>query len=351
MKIFVPLVGQHENIGDIVLRRELVEWLSPEGELHVYVGASTDAYDRSLELPSDAVVYRSVKAWGAALASALRGSRDVAYVYKPGEIQLTIAGLKEHVGLLPLVVATRARGGVVVRVGAGSRNFDTFPTAVLRSTLGLAHYTAWRDTRTARIMRRGEVMPDLGFGQIGRADGDKRERTRLTVTMRGDRDAPSSTWREAVRATADDLGLALTVVTQVERDEPLGAELAAEWDADYIAWTGRDHAEQEDAVRRVFDESALVVSDRLHALIVALTEGAAVSTVADGPTDKIQRHFDAAGVPIIAVDSAQATPDEIRRRLADAADSRESQQEALGRAVEKLREVRDTVRTTLRRRR
>lgn len=351
MKIFVPLVGQHENIGDIVLRRELVEWLAPEGQLHVYVGASSDAYDRSLELPDDAVTYRSVGAWGKALAAALRSSRDVAYVYKPGEIQLTIAGLKEHVGLLPLVLATRARGGTVVRVGAGSRNFDPFPTAVLRSTLGLAHYTAWRDTRTARELRRGDVMPDLGFGQVGRADADNRERRRLTVTMRGDREAPSMTWRDAVQATARDLGLTLTVITQVERDEALSAELARQWDADYIGWTGRDHAEQEDAVRRVFDESVLVVSDRLHALIVAITEGAAVATVADGPTDKIQRHFDAAGVPIVAADSAKTSVAETRRLLAEAAASRAAQQEALSGALAKLRDVRDTVHTTLRRRR
>lgn len=351
MKIFVPLVGQHENIGDIVLRRELVEWLKPLGEMHVYVGSSNDAYDRALELPDDAQTYRSVGAWASALSRALRSGRDVAYVYKPGEIQLTLAGLKEHVGLLPLVTATRLRGGVVVRVGAGSRNFERFPTAVLRATLGLAHYTAWRDTRTARVLGRGDVMPDLGFGQVGRAAAGEVERTRLTVTMRGDREAPSAAWREAVRATAEDLGLRLTLVTQVERDEDLSRALATEWGADYVAWNALEHGPQEDAVRRVFDESALVVSDRLHALIVALTEGAAVATAADGPTDKIQRHFDAAGVPITIVDSAAASVDDMRRRLATAAGLREEQQSALQVTLERLAIVRTQVGAVLGRRR
>ncbi|KQP97446.1 MULTISPECIES: polysaccharide pyruvyl transferase family protein [unclassified Rathayibacter] len=346
MKIFVPVVGQYENIGDIVLRRELVEWLSGLGEMHAYVGNSPASYDEALDLPADVITYKGVGGWAKALVTSLRRGECVAYVYKPGEIQLTWRGLKEHIGLLPLVVATRLRRGLVIRVGAGSRNFDRLPTAVFRSTLGLSHYTMWRDVRTADRLGHGGVMPDLGFGQAGTERSESNERTRLTVTMRGDRVPPSPQWRQAVAQVAAERGLCLTVVTQVERDEPLMAELAREWGADYVSWGSRSHRDQEEEVRRAFAQSALVVSDRLHALIVAVAEGADVTSVADSPTDKIERHFAAAGIPIVVYDAQHRSKEDIRDALRSA-ESVTSQQNALRGAVEQLAEVRTAVRTLL----
>ncbi|MET1017307.1 MAG: hypothetical protein ABWX76_10845, partial [Leifsonia flava] len=57
--IFVPGVGQYDNIGDIILRRQLIAWLKPLGRLHVYVGASPEGYAESLGVGTDDVVYRS----------------------------------------------------------------------------------------------------------------------------------------------------------------------------------------------------------------------------------------------------------------------------------------------------
>ena len=346
MKIFVPVVGQYENIGDIVLRRELVEWLSGMGEMHAYVGASPSAYDEALDLPADVVTYRGVGGWAKELVASLARRDDVAYVYKPGEIQLTWRGLKEHIGLLPLVIATRLRKGLVIRVGSGSRNFDRVPTAIFRSTLGLSHYTMWRDVRTADHLGHGGVMPDLGFGQSSSEKQDGIERTRLTITMRGDRIPPSRPWRKAVAQLAEERGLQLTVVTQVERDEPLMAELAREWGCDYVSWGSRSHRDQEQHVRRAFAESALVVSDRLHALIVAVAEGAGVASIADSPSDKIERHFAAAGIPIVVFDAQHRSSSDIHDALVEALEA-PSQQDALHGAVEQLAEVRTAVRSLL----
>lgn len=346
MKIFVPVVGQYENIGDVVLRRELVEWLEGMGEMHAYVGRSPLSYDEALDLPGDVVTYRGVGGWARALLTSVVRGDAIAYVYKPGEIQLTWRGLKEHIGMLPLVVATRARGGLVIRVGAGSRNFDKLPTVLFRSTLGLSNYTMWRDVRTADELGRGGVMPDLGFGQTEETEVVGAVRDRLTVTMRGDRTPPSATWREAIAGAADELGLRLTIVTQVERDERLSEELASEWHGDYVRWEGRSHREQEREIRRVFAESALVVSDRLHALIVAISEGAGVASITDSPTDKIERHFAAAGIPIVVFDTRDRSAEDIRASIAEAHHA-PSQQAALRGAVEQLAEVRAAVRTIL----
>ena len=52
--VFVPLVGQYSNIGDIILRRPLARWIQNCGRLHVYTGNAPDGYIEGLQL--DAVV-------------------------------------------------------------------------------------------------------------------------------------------------------------------------------------------------------------------------------------------------------------------------------------------------------
>ena len=58
-QIFAVGRGQYENVGDIILRRQLLDWLRPVGRLHVYVGQSPDGYDQGLGLRDGDVVYRS----------------------------------------------------------------------------------------------------------------------------------------------------------------------------------------------------------------------------------------------------------------------------------------------------
>ena len=55
-QIFAVGRGQYENIGDIILRRPLLDWAREAGDLHVYVGASPEGYDEGLGLqPGDTV--------------------------------------------------------------------------------------------------------------------------------------------------------------------------------------------------------------------------------------------------------------------------------------------------------
>ena len=154
-QIFVPGVGQYENIGDIILRRELIAWLQPLGGLHVYVGPSPEGYAESLGLGPDAVLYRSFGAYyTAALKQAWAGRAD--YVFKPGEIQLTLVGMKEHLSVLPMLLAIRARLGRVARVGSGARNFAPLPRLLITPSILLSQLVAWRDPKTAAYLRRGE---------------------------------------------------------------------------------------------------------------------------------------------------------------------------------------------------
>ena len=85
-------------------------------------------------------------------------------------------------------------------------------------------------------------------------------------------------------------------------------------------------------LRREYAGMRLILSDRLHALLIAMSEGAVPLGLAEATTEKLARHFDALGLPwatapadkriarLAALDDAALTryAEEAGRRLADA---------------------------------
>lgn len=315
-QIFVPGVGQHDNIGDVILRRELIQWLRPFGKLHVYVGAAPDGYAEALGTGDDDEIYYGFGRWyRALLKAAVR--RNAAYVFKPGEIQLTLLGMKEHIGMLPALALVRLGGGVVARVGVGSRNFDPIPRALMRPSILLSHLTAWRDTRTAMYMR-GRLMPDLAFGQGGSAIDEPQEepeRGLLIVSMRSDRDFVSEEWRAAVTEIAHKYQLEIVTIVQVLRDRERSAVLAEELGGRLHDWDGTSPLLHEETLRELYRGARIVVSDRLHVLIAAVTEGAAPAALLTDDSDKIDRHFAAAGIDGVSLSAGASGSRELTGHL------------------------------------
>jgi hypothetical protein len=313
-QIFVPGRGQFDNIGDILLRRQLLDWLRGSGPLHVYLGQSPAGYAEGLRLQPEDVQYRSFAAWYlAGLRSAARGTAS--YVFKPGEIQLTLVGMKEHLSMLPLLALVRARGGAVARVGVGSRNFARVPRALIWPSIALSNLSLWRDSATAAYLGSGSVMPDLGFGEGGEAPHPDERRTLLIVSMRADQPYPSTAWLTAVRETAARHGLQIRTVTQVLRDNDRTLRLAADLGGEAVGWDGTGHDEQEERLRKLYRRAALAVSDRLHVLVGAVTEGAAPAALLVNSSDKIARHFAAAGIHDVSISTPGLSAAELIDRL------------------------------------
>lgn len=223
---------------------------------------------------------------------------------------MSLRGLKEHVSMLPVLALARLRGGKVVRVGSGARNFARWPRALLWPSVALSNLVLWRDGDTAAYVGRGGVMPDLGF-----ADGDevwaRPGRDALVVSMRGDRRPVPDVWVEAVRALADRLRLRVTVVTQVARDDAMSLDLARRLHAAVLPWDGKDHVAQESALQAVYRRADVVVSDRLHVLIAAFTHGAVPMALLTDQSTKVARHFKAAGIDGVDVGVTGRSVDEL----------------------------------------
>ncbi len=296
LQIYVPGVGQFENIGDIILRRQLLSRLREFGDLHIYVGPSTDDYDGALGLITNDKVYRSFRRWYVrALAAASTGRGT--YVFKPGEIQLTLRGMKEHVSMLPVIALARLRGNPVVRIGSGSRNFAPIPRAIIWPSVKLSSLVRWRDSQTASYLR-GEIMPDLAFGEGSAVAAIRHQASRdtLVVSMRSDRAVTPQSWIDAVRGFAEKRQLKIYAVSQVIRDNPKTLELARRLDGEAITWDGQDHEAQEQLLRSLYARTEIAVSDRLHVLIAAFTEGALPAALLTDGSNKVARHFAAAGI-------------------------------------------------------
>ncbi|GAA1510497.1 hypothetical protein BJ978_000125 [Agromyces terreus] len=356
-KIFAVGRGQYENVGDIILRRPLLDWVRPLGQLHVYVGHSPDGYDEGLGLAPDDVVYRSFTSWyRAAMAAAIAG--EASYVFKPGEIQLTLIGMKEHVSMLPLLATIRLRGGRAVRAGVGTRNYAPVPRAIMGPSIRLSDLTLWRDVTTAEYMRRGEAMPDLAFGEgapdelIPAFAAGEGERDVLVVSMRADdpaRPYPSREWIRGVRAYADRHGLAIWAVTQVQVDNDTSRRLAHDLGGELLEWDELSgHDVQECRLRELYRRTAIALSDRLHVIIAAFTEGAVpVGSLVD-VSDKIDRHFATIGIDDLSLATGRMTADDLVDALETLAGRRAEMFDRLVEARARLDERREQVQATLR---
>lgn len=320
MKIFVSAMGQVDNVGDTVLRRAFLNALRPAGDLRVFVGSRDDSYLGGLGLHATDRLYRSSVEWRRDISRAL--PREPAlYAFNAGEMEVQRSYAMRYVRLAPLLVASRLRGGHAVHTGLGIRESTAWRLPIA-ATLRLCDIVSWRDAYSRSAMGLGRVAPDWAFA-LGLSDGallaaeEPADRSILAVSVRYNGQRPDAAFARNLRALATTLGLSIVVVAQIRRDGPLAAELATELGGEALVWEGPDHAAQEERLRLVYRRARLVVGDRLHAVVLGLTEGALPLVLSDSPLAKATRALDAAGIVGVSVDRRLAEPDALERTALD----------------------------------
>lgn len=301
MRVFVSAVGQYDNVGDTVLRRAYLDVLRTLGPLEVYLGDKTDGYASALRLHEDDRIHRAGGSWRREISRALAGGRDV-YAFDTGETEATRPFARRYLRLAPLLAVSRLRGGLVVQAGVGVRESTPWRLPIA-AVLRLASTVTWRDEQSRRMMGLGSVTPDWAFA-LGADEASLRadtDRPLLAVAIRqglehAARDRPDDAWTARVRGLADSLGLDIVVTAQIERDGPLALDLAERLGGEAVVWLDDDHARQEQRLREAYRRSAAVLTDRLHAAVIAATEGAVPIALVTGPADKVMRTLEGAGI-------------------------------------------------------
>lgn len=310
-RIFVSVVGQNSNIGDSILRRAYLDCLRNVGSLHVLIEGTSEDYRSGLKLRPGDITYSSRTVWWrAGLSSAVAGRIIVAY--NAGEMQLNRTFTFSYAKHLALTLVSRLRGGAAVHVGMGVRRPTRLGKLIGLLLRGTA-IVSWRDPLSRAWTGVGEVNPDWGFRtgrSVARLRDETAARETMAIALRGDRLRPGNEWLDVIDSISEDVGVKPYLVVQVERDNDLALELASSRGWEILAWSGGSHEVHEKEVREVYARSLAVVSDRLHALVVGLTEGAVPIGYSPSSTEKLARTMGAAGL------GSHVLPDKITAREA-----------------------------------
>ncbi len=312
--IFIPVVGQFTNVGDVMHRKELISWLKNRAILHVYVGGAPKSFVNSLELEESAIAYTSITKWLLAIIKHLH--RKPSFIFNPGEINLRNKRLIGEIGLIPFTLLIRMFGGKVIRVGIAAKQNKTKLKFLWKCIFRISNKIYWRTLSSHHYFKIGKVIPDLAFAQkanqFQNSTQQLPERSLLTISMRFDRPTPSEKWYKAIRNVADFSQLDICVISQVRMDNNRTKQIANYFGVNPILWKEEDtHKTQETIVREKYSKSKILVSDRLHVLIAGATEMALPCVILTTNSTKINDHFDVIDYGRISINENESSLDEL----------------------------------------
>ena len=297
---FLWLTGHVRNVGDSMLRRPLADLYRGVGPIRVWSGAPASGYAAGLRISEDESA-PSFRAWAWEFTIAAVRGRPT-FVFNAGEFGVTKAYFFGLLALAPALILARAKGSRIVWAGAGVKNRRKYFMWPFDALAKAAADLRWRDVTSTPLMGRGRTMPDWGFG-IGPGGGsapaldaaDPTSRRTIAVSLRGDRREPSEEWLDAVDRLAHRLDREIVCVVQVQDDDALMRRVADRLGAELVGWGDGDHWAQEQRVREAYSRSVLALSDRLHGLVIAATEGAIPLGWCEATTVKVTNHFEVIG--------------------------------------------------------
>jgi hypothetical protein len=293
MAVFTRMTGQDFNLGDTALRRAMLAQVATRAPVHAYVGDHAADYVEALGLRAGDTAHASTQGFEHALAERMKAS-PVVVLEKPGAFRAAHRFGRYRERAL-LAAKVRRAGGATMWLGGGLQGPPRLTERLkMRTSAALAERVVWRDARTAAWFGCGEVMPDWAFAlpPSGRPSAGRR---RLAVSIRGDRPGPPPSWLTAAARWARGAGLEPVAVSQVRIDDDHARTAAAQMECEALTWGAETHLEQEQRVRDAYAGCAIVLSDRLHVLILAMIEGAVPACLLPVAEDKIDRHLQAAG--------------------------------------------------------
>ena len=298
-ELFVNLSAQADNLGDIVIRRSVLDWLADDLEysfrLVVFAGDMPDDYLQAYSLDRfNSEVHRNpVRYQKALMKSMLLGRADLFFLPGPVSYRTDLAASRvtaeelvksgTFVGNAGMV---RARGGSVFTLGRAVRG-GTFATLALENIL--CHFSnvySVRDTVSKDLVRRAQLAPDFGFSMDAIRCEDQRDL--VSLSFRGDTSLDHQ-FLDRLIGSVRASGWEPVFVTQVLRDEGLHRMLSQRYGCQLVSWNlqSRSFVEQLEQIRSVYHRSRAVVSNRLHGLVLGMLGGSAPIPIVGPDNDKL----------------------------------------------------------------
>lgn len=318
MKLFVSITGDYPNIGDAFIRRQAVDWVRFAGTALVYARDAPDVWVEQVGVTqADEVLKSGRLQW---LRAIVRQRRAVV-AFEPGEIKLDLRALPRELAFLLMALIVRLRGGVVLLPPRAIAGHHPLTLTVHRQLCRISTVALWRDAASMKLANAGDLVPDIGFSgnsRVGRPDSERRT---LLVSLRGRRPVPPAAWFDGLKQFANTRGLKIVTMSQVREDENRSAEVAQLLGGQHLVWE-TDDIDHERKLRELYDQSLMVVSDRLHVLIVSSLSGVVPTEVVAKPVPKVRTHFEQIEYSDLTLDCSDKNAIEIAAFLSAQADRR-----------------------------
>lgn len=277
-RVFVSLVAQSENLGDLVIRRNAIKGAFPDHEVVALTTGMPESYLQAYELEEGSLCVESpIRFQSMLLTQSLRKRAHL--LIAPGPVVLSNKPLRllKSIVVLGDSILVRLGGGQVISVGRSFRGSTGAAQIIERLQRRVASTYFVRDYESKSVVGQGaQVRPDMAFF-CPRASG-KEARNIIAVSLREAGPHLVEQLHE-LKDFAEGHGIKLVFVTQVKFDDALHEELSDQLGVSHVAWGNRSHSEQLKDIADVYSRSLAIVSNRLHALIFGLQFGAAAVPV------------------------------------------------------------------------
>lgn len=319
---FVAARTQHQNLGDALITRELLRLLGERGRVELYEARMPVTFLEAIGAAGHARHKTAGSFVWKLVASAVKrvfekSAPRVYYILNPGGFsgRYSAKEVPRHLLLLASYVLLNIGGVRIIRLGQSIGPFAGVRTPIERWKANWTHVTTARDPLSLEYakrigIRRPVYFPDLAFAMPplpGLQEAvDQRKFAVLSFRSEpqvdGYDESVVSQLSWAFAPTGLWPGLPIRMANQVTFDSPRNAELARLL-KETSGGTSVAPAGDLDSLQRLYAGAEVVVSNRLHVLLLALRAGTPVFALVHPSVNvKIVGLFDAIGLPDHVID-------------------------------------------------
>lgn len=309
--VFGSIAAQHDNLGDIVIRRIFFNaFLEKGNSLVLLTQKMPKPYVESFNLPGDVrYVSNPIKFQVELIKAALLGRASLVYAPGPHTLSDSPGAVAKAAVMLANAVLIRSTGGVIETAGRALRGRGRITTFLERRLADLMTTYVVRDSASEAVVGRSlHLAPDLALARKNADSSDIRKY--VSCSFRSDTPVDVAAFSRLARQFTE-AGYEVVMVSQVQRDDDQHEEIAKHLGLRAFLWGSRSHAEQLTLVDEVYAKSYAVISNRLHGLIFGITSGAIPVEYRVGKSDKIRTTLSPwiDSYPVFNQDRTDSAPD------------------------------------------
>jgi polysaccharide pyruvyl transferase WcaK-like protein len=303
---FVRTNIQFENLGDLLINRELVKIASRHGHVFIHKGNSPEYFIRTIALEAGTVFIKSTWDFFARMVSERLKNRNCIYFLCPGGLcgRVTLYQFFLKISTLPIIYLLRMFGVRVVHLGVSVSAIEPLMAVYLRMRAPGMFAFYVRDIYSAEQLATAGVptdgvLPDLAFN-IFEAETIKSKRIQnIVISFRTDQDTFQA---ENVMRFVDKLvtwlpeTCKITILAQVRFDIDGMRILYERLTARGISVELLVSCEDIDKNVRIMRHCDVVFSNRLHVLLLGGIQGSRMVACVDDSEQKIRGLFSTIGL-------------------------------------------------------